>query len=105
MFVFCLTSSCFVAVAVDFVLKQLINYLNNYLCSCCGGVVLVTSAVFVLMVVLVVVDEVGVVDEIIFIFGVSNCSKKKEGEVSKSDFKTSIFRHTDVSNRMFKFEG
>lgn len=70
--------SCSVAVAVDFVLKQLINYLNNYLCSCCGGVVLVTSAVFVLMVVLVVVDEVGVVAEIIFIFGYRIAQKRRK---------------------------
>ena len=37
---------------------------------------LVTSAVFVLMVVLVVVDEVGVVAEIIFIFGYRIAQKR-----------------------------
>ena len=37
-------------------------------------------------------------------FDLSNCSKKKEGECSKSDLKMLFFRQTDVPNKHFQFE-
>lgn len=41
--------------------------------------------------------------QILMSFGWSNCSLKKDGESFISDLKTSIFRHTDVPNRIFHF--
>ena len=101
----CRISTWSVPMAFALVLPKLIAYLSNYLCGCCGGGGVDSFSSWG-------VDVVGgcgwwswCSSWNYFVRMLSNCSKKKNRECSISDLKMLFFRHTDVPNRMFQFEG